>query len=263
MVSSGPHSVPEAVPLHREVAQELQEWKPRDLSGLFNDIRGHFSQTLTEAVEEGNMMDKTVLALSEAYKDFQTLQQRQSILASRVSDTRARYVASCNELPEVTWENWDMYREGALQAPQLHQVFAETPGRNPTVSKDQTSILFHAIPYILRDPHSVVPDPKSNDDDDDDELQIAGGRIELTCPITCKPFEKPMVSRKCGHVFEFEGFQQYLQGQPSKDCPIPGCDQKLSGRDLVPDQVMEMRCRVSKVQETHKAKNEAFSIPTL
>ncbi|SCU98184.1 LAFA_0G16160g1_1 [Lachancea sp. 'fantastica'] len=261
MVSSGPHGIPEAVPLHREVARELQKWQTRDLSGLFNDIRGHFNQALIEAIDEGTVMDTSALQLGEVYKDFQALEQRQRKLASRVGETRARYVADCQGLPEVTWENWDAYREGALKAPQLHQVFAETFGRNPVASKDQTSVLFHALPYILRDPRSVVPDLTSPEDDD--ELHIAGGRIELTCPITFKTFEKPMVSRKCSHVYELEGSRQYLQNEPSRNCPVAGCGQKVSISDLVRDELMELRCRVSKVQETQEHQDKGLSVPTL
>ncbi|SCV04995.1 LANO_0G16182g1_1 [Lachancea nothofagi CBS 11611] len=257
MSNSKVNAIPESVPLHRSTVQELHSWRTRDISAIFNETRSQFSNTLNQLAETDLKDASSLSSLAQVYKDFQNLESQQKVLQGNITDAKTRYRTQSDELPPVTWENWDAYREGRLQAPKLSNVFAdverEKKGNARAMPNDSLSRLFKALPHILADPQCILPDERT-----DDDLQIEGGRIELTCPITCMPFKKPMISRKCGHVFDFDGIEQHLAGQPTKDCPQSGCGQKVAMKDLIRDEVMELRCKVAATKSTSAKAEEAL-----
>lgn len=118
------------------------------------------------------------------------------------------------------------------------------------VNNTDTLKILKVLPYIWNDPTCVIPDLQNPADEDD--LQIEGGKIELTCPITCKPYEAPLISRKCNHVFDRDGIQNYLQGYTTRDCPQAACSQVVSMRDFVRDPIMELRCKIAKMKESQE-----------
>ena len=80
--------------------------------------------------------------------------------------------------------------------------------------------------------------------DDDDMEMTYGSRRNLKCPLTLLLFVDPLRSKKCPHVFSKVAIESMIQSSNGRcECPIPGCEQVLTLRDLQPDRVMERRVR--------------------
>ncbi|SCW02666.1 LAFE_0F11650g1_1 [Lachancea fermentati] len=247
-MSERSNTVPESVPLHQSVLQEFHQWKPIDNSYIFSETRSQFLHILEDIADGAT--PASLDTLTEAYKEFQRLEHHNSQQAGKVERAKQEYRSLCDQLPPVSWENWDQYRDGSLIAPKLSQVYSQLqdhPISEQETNSDDLSRVFKALPHILEDPQCILPDDAA-----DDDIHIEGGQIELTCPITCMKFEKPMVSRKCGHVFDYKGIQQYLNqsGQQPRDCPQAACRQKLTMRDFVPDKLMEFRCKIANARDS-------------
>ncbi|CAR30605.1 SUMO ligase MMS21 [Lachancea thermotolerans CBS 6340] len=253
-----PTAVPESVPLHHTALQVFHDWRPSDISAILNETRSQFSQLLDQLSEVNATSPDVVDTLTQTFREFRHLEAQQNSLQNNIDLAKSKYRSQCEELPPVTWETWDAYREGELRAPHLLHVFEETERDSesqppPANSADELSRLYRALPHIAADPQCILPDEAA-----DDDVQIAGGQIELACPITCKPFQRPMISRKCGHVFDHAGIEQYLSAQSTRDCPQGACGQKVSMRDFVPDRLMELRCKITRAREGSRKAQRAL-----
>ncbi|KAF8543011.1 zinc-finger of the MIZ type in Nse subunit-domain-containing protein [Trichophaea hybrida] len=77
------------------------------------------------------------------------------------------------------------------------------------------------------------------EEDSDDELEVAQERISYQCPLTLVEFVNPVTTRVCKHSFEKEAIFEMLHNQRGKlDCPVAGCSQKLTAKDLVEDEYL-------------------------
>lgn len=93
----------------------------------------------------------------------------------------------------------------------------------------------------------------SNDDDGDNNNNNNGDGVvlhanapSLNCPITLKPLQTPVRSRRCGHVFEKHAVEQLMRNTPNGlKCPVVGCSQLLQRTDLVRDRGVERRLRIA------------------
>ncbi|KAH3900425.1 uncharacterized protein SCODWIG_01242 [Saccharomycodes ludwigii] len=111
--------------------------------------------------------------------------------------------------------------------------------------------VFKCLPLLLKDPMCVLPDDEENNinNNDDDDVKVAGGTIELTCPITCRPYAYPMISRKCNHVFDKDGLTNYFQSNEDGNqikCPQGACKAYLTMSDFIKDDIMDLRCKIYK-----------------
>lgn len=73
--------------------------------------------------------------------------------------------------------------------------------------------------------------------DDEDEIEVEGGKVDLTCPISRDLYVKPHKSKICGHTYDLEALKIYLRN--SHECPE--CGRPLSMKDVEPDYVMQTR----------------------
>ncbi|KAF8245648.1 hypothetical protein K440DRAFT_586945 [Wilcoxina mikolae CBS 423.85] len=77
------------------------------------------------------------------------------------------------------------------------------------------------------------------EEDSDDELEVAQERISYQCPLTLVEFVNPVTTRVCKHSFEKDAIFEMLRNQRGKlDCPVAGCSQKLTAKDLVEDEYL-------------------------
>lgn len=96
------------------------------------------------------------------------------------------------------------------------------------------------ISFILDHPEDPLPDEV-----EDEEISVAGGKISLKDPISLNYFVEPMKSRRCNHVYEKEHILVALAQEGSgNQCPVSGCSNRMSSRDLVPDEMMTIRVKV-------------------
>ncbi|KAF2139456.1 uncharacterized protein K452DRAFT_310867 [Aplosporella prunicola CBS 121167] len=96
-------------------------------------------------------------------------------------------------------------------------------------------------------------------DDSDDDIAIAMERISTKCPLTLQEFREPVMSTKCPHTFEKAAILDMIQrsgprgrGPRAAPCPVSGCSEILTERDLNSDGVL-----VLKIRRIQKRKAEA------
>lgn len=99
-------------------------------------------------------------------------------------------------------------------------------------------------------------------EDDDDDIQIAGEKASLKCPLTLQEFREPYSNHKCRHTFEktaiidFWKTNAQAEMAPSQgrrraqpiglkfiQCPETGCSAKLELEDFYDDQIMIRKVR--------------------
>ncbi|KAI9682375.1 MAG: hypothetical protein M1817_000429 [Caeruleum heppii] len=109
-------------------------------------------------------------------------------------------------------------------------------------------------PPLTRNRRNRIQDA-IDDDSGDDDLAIASEKVSLNCPLTLRPFKKPVTSKKCPHSFEEEAILEMIEksnvriggtakrgsGERAVQCPV--CVQMLSASDLYVDNVLIRRIR--------------------
>lgn len=101
------------------------------------------------------------------------------------------------------------------------------------------------VTFILQNPQHPLPEEA-----EDDELEVAGGKISLKDPLSLNYFHTPLVSKKCGHIFEEDTITDYLSNH--NKCPVDGCGAVLTRNDLKPDDIMTLRVKVYLLQNKTK-----------
>ncbi|CDH11552.1 related to E3 SUMO-protein ligase MMS21 [Zygosaccharomyces bailii ISA1307] len=226
-------------PLHLRCRQ-FHSLRVVDLNPVYQDAKKELIQTLWQIVDTANSQElgDLIKSICESYDELQKCEVDSLRLESAVEQGKQRYKQISDTFPPLNLENWDQYARD--RAPSLRDYIhgVEEVAKPPQITEQDR--LLRALPYIWQDPQCMLPD----DEGTEEGVQIEGGRLELICPITCRPFQQPMVSKKCGHVFEKEGITNYFDGHSSRDCPQGACVQKLALRDFVPDDIMKLRCLI-------------------
>lgn len=88
------------------------------------------------------------------------------------------------------------------------------------------------LPFSLEKESSAT-----NDADLEDELEVGGGKVDLTCPISRQIITKPYKNIACSHTYDLEPLKQYLKS--SNKCPECGAHVGLS--TIEPDLIMQTR----------------------
>lgn len=74
-------------------------------------------------------------------------------------------------------------------------------------------------------------------DDEEDDLEVEGGKVDLTCPISRTIFENPVKNKNCIHTYDLDALHVYLRR--AKICPE--CRASLSSTSYTPDIIMQAR----------------------
>lgn len=93
--------------------------------------------------------------------------------------------------------------------------------------------------FVLENPEDPIPE-----DVESEELAVAGGKISLKDPLSLNYFVHPMISRKCGHVYEREHIMSLLERHALLNCPVTGCQETVARGDLREDKLMALRVKV-------------------
>ncbi|EJS44068.1 mms21p [Saccharomyces arboricola H-6] len=260
--------IPQSVPLHQQAGKYFHTLHSQDLSNLYQQCYKQFDETINQLVESASPSTadtgKQIADITGAYKLLSTYELESNSLHNDIKDLKKNFKLLSDSCPQIDLSTWDKYRTGELTAPKLSDLYLNMPGPEPTgtaANNTNTLKILKVLPHIWNDPTCVIPDLQNVPGEDD--LQIEGGKIELTCPITCKPYETPLISRKCNHVFDKDGIKNYLQGYTTRDCPQAACSQVVSMRDFVKDPIMELRCKIAKIkdsQEQDKKNNQAIDV---
>ncbi|KAL9094885.1 MAG: hypothetical protein Q9165_002834 [Trypethelium subeluteriae] len=105
-------------------------------------------------------------------------------------------------------------------------------------------------------------DGEGDSDSDSSDIAIARERISTKCPLTLREFEDPVTSTHCPHSFERSAILSLIKdardqsgssrGARVVQCPVGGCAQMLTERDLRKDPTM-----VRRIQRLQAAKARA------
>ncbi|KAL3233162.1 E3 SUMO-protein ligase MMS21 [Nakaseomyces bracarensis] len=267
-------------PIHRDQRDNFHDLAAYDLSVDLESIEKQFDKTLLQLVDYIDMLDEpalvqAVIDLNESYQDLLQQQAQAAQCDAELDEIKKRYLQISSAATPVTIDTVRDYIDGTTQIQSLQQFYDDTHQedfKNIRISNNSnnkrktrgsaatygaplsTERLLTILPYIIDDPTCVVPDDTETEETEDD-IQIEGGKIELSCPITCKPFENPMISKKCGHVFDKEGIQIYFNTPDKKKCPQGACGHELTATDFKPDQVMLLRCKINKMKRPTTTEN--------
>jgi len=109
-------------------------------------------------------------------------------------------------------------------------------GKSPQYSdfREQVWAVHHSTPcpamssYLSR----VRPDGEE-DDDDTSDIEMGGQTLEYKCPITLKPFEEAIASKKCKHKYSGAAIREHIQAHRGRaQCPVDGCAESITLGDL-------------------------------
>lgn len=256
-------SYPNSVPLHPHASKKFHNIRTTDLSSCFKIAKRQFIDTFCLLIEYSSTnIDEQVNSLISNYQELISYENESSLFEQQIRSLKEDYKSLSDQCQPVDLTTWDLYRTNELPTPpKLSAMFADLTQNEQQREIQPENIttddkILKALPYIWKDPTCVIPDQQFSLTSDEDDLHIQGGKIELLCPITCKPFENPMMSKKCSHVFDKDGITNYFQGYTSRDCPQGACSQKLTLRDFIPDELMKLRCKIAHIKEKSSKKSE-------
>ena len=267
--------VPEVLPLHPKANGILYDIRISDLDSTFKLCEKQTLETLEqllEVVPDYRTLNPLVRDISDAFSTLQKEKLEYKKVRSALKDAKREYVDRYREYSQVTLDTWDDYSQNDSNFRGLYATLEEHVKIGQTDANDLGDVdpnerILRVLPYIWNDPRCVLPDdilsgPNTTESNAEQDLQIEGGQIELICPITCKPFEEPLISKKCHHTFDKAGITSYLaDGTDGKrDCPQAGCNQVLSIQDFEPDPIMTLRCKIAKIQQGERDEYEGLDV---
>ncbi|EDO16826.1 hypothetical protein Kpol_1056p27 [Vanderwaltozyma polyspora DSM 70294] len=262
--------LPDSVPLHRGLIREFHDIRVSDVSSSFVSCQKEIYDTLMFFLESGiDYEDLCPLVKSNCDTYIQLLEQEEESqgFQTKFKTIKENYKEMTESCEVFDLDTMDRYAERDITAPQLSKLLKEAnDGYIPKIKISITMVdrILRAFPYIWKDPKCILPDSLLgdgfNNDANEDEIEMAGGSIELTCPITTLIYEEPMISKKCQHTFDKSGLTEYLKNSDTnrymeKDCAKDGCSKKISMDDFSPDTIMSLRCKIYQIKRNENNNN--------
>lgn len=277
-------TLPKNLPIHPKAARYLHDVTLNDYSKTLKQCQTELNSTLNQIVEttlflDDDLPNDLLQSLEDTNNSLQGQYSQWKISQNTLQDAKNQYRDDSGKYERITnLSDWRKYVDSkdTLKGPKsLMDFYKETSDKNQSSAttlttrldeKNKTATLLKVLPQIWKDPTAVIRDDKLNNEEEDD-IKIEGGSIELICPITCKPYEMPMISKKCGHTFDKQGIITYLGGphsRASKDCPQTGCSKSVSMNDFEIDEVMKLRCQIAmSLKRKQKANSNSDSIDVI
>lgn len=282
----------DVLPVHKNATRYLHDLSTNDYSTYLKQCEQELQTALETTVDMSLFMGDDIpldliQELDKSSESIQTQYEHLKIDNQSLQEAKQKCLNESNTREPVEsladWQHYtqDTPKEGTSIPKSLYTYYEECLKANQdSVGQSSSNVKMHCksrielylrlLPQLWKDPTAVIKDEKpgdGGDDDDDEDIKIEGGVVDLECPITCKQFVIPMISKKCGHTFDREGIINYLGGPNSrsvKDCPQAGCSKSVSIKDFEVDEVMKLRCQIAaSLKERQKAHQELDSIDVI
>ncbi|ESX01928.1 hypothetical protein KL918_005320 [Ogataea parapolymorpha] len=278
--SEGLFQLPAYYPLTKKFKSELRQLNPaKTIDSVIKETRSALMETLFEYIDnqaeqeiqqvsKGNvMMEDYENTKKLKYKEDPVLLRGKRVL-EKLNQTRRRqatYLAAFQKTrteildrheQELSLEDLERYAHMEVVPSQVHDLYKEVLSSNVSESASVNEQLVKAETteidkklFVAINPTEPIP---FNDQEDDDEIEIGGGKVNLTCPISRLIMKSPVKNKKCGHTYDKASLANYN----SSDCPE--CGAPIQKSELVEDTLMKIRIacykRDQKLQEFHKTK---------
>ncbi|KAG7825976.1 hypothetical protein KL909_000028 [Ogataea angusta] len=276
----GLFQLPAYYPLSKKFKAELRQLNPaKTIDSVIKETRSALMETLFEYIdnqaEQGiEQVSKGNIAVEEyektkklKYKEDPVLLRGKRVL-EKLNQTRRRqatYLAAFQKTrteildrhePELSLEDLERYAHMKVVPSQVHDLYKDVLSSNVKESASVSEMLVKSEAmeidkklFVAINPTEPIP---FNDQEDDDEIEIGGGKVNLTCPISRLIMKNPVKNKKCGHTYDKASLANYN----STDCPE--CGVTIQKSELVEDTLMKIRIacyeRDQKLQEFHKTK---------
>ncbi|KAH3682643.1 hypothetical protein WICPIJ_006388 [Wickerhamomyces pijperi] len=230
-----------------------------DLKGTCDDIIASAMEYLggiieedfsSRSVREDGELDRLepVKTLVESYEKL-ALSRMETLYFNRAFiDGKQEIMDRFQQEPPLTVDTIAHYASISPNTKDLTQLIEEKANSKIISQKSKRKVLesnkdyryLKNATFIIDNP--LEPIPKEGEENDDD-LEMAGGTVDLKCPITYKTFENPMISKKCEHIFDQAAIEDLWRRGGAIDCPVPGCGKSLLKSDFEPDRIMSLRVK--------------------
>jgi len=91
------------------------------------------------------------------------------------------------------------------------------------------------------------------EEEEDDDLVMGQAVQSLKCPIMLVLLDKPVRNTLCPHVYSLDAIKELVkQGRGSCECPVPGCDARVSMAGVKEDKVMARKVKEEKAREEER-----------
>lgn len=153
---------------------------------------------------------------------------------------------SCTE-PPLNVENVAKYVELSKDTKDLAELIEDNIQKSQISESMKRKTLEGHTDYKYLKNATIIIDhplqPLSNEGEEDDDLEMAGGTVDLKCPVTLKTFENPYISKLCQHGFDLEAINNLWKDNMPLNCPVPGCKRSLRKSDFEQDRIMSLRVK--------------------
>ncbi|KAH8707537.1 zinc-finger of the MIZ type in Nse subunit-domain-containing protein [Phaeosphaeriaceae sp. PMI808] len=122
-------------------------------------------------------------------------------------------------------------------------------------------------------PAPGISNTQRGDFDDDDDIIMDKATISTRCPLTFQQYKEPYTSTKCPHTFERTAIMEMIRASPNilggggaglrgggvkaVECPVTGCSQMLTQKDLRSDPILIRK--IKRIQQAETAAAEESS----
>ncbi|ABN65132.2 predicted protein [Scheffersomyces stipitis CBS 6054] len=113
------------------------------------------------------------------------------------------------------------------------------------LKSDKNYAYIRSISFIIKNPEDPIPELE----EDDDDVNISGGKISLKDPLSLNYFVDPVKSSVCNHTYERAFILTHLSSGHS-ECPINGCRNAVTRKNLIKDDMMCLRIQVFSKRKT-------------
>jgi hypothetical protein len=152
-------------------------------------------------------------------------------------DNLYEYVAEENEALEKTGKSQNILLSECFEN---HKNTLRSNLRDSSKNESKKEIFkIKQIIFVATYPDRPIPFSLENDlnENDDDDLEVGGGKVDLTCPISRNMFIRPYKNINCNHTYDLEPLKVYLRS--SRVCPE--CGASVSMTNIEPDSIMQTR----------------------
>lgn len=258
-------TLPAYMPLARQLLREFESasGKLRD-DGLQSCIDSQIAASVTALdayvayFYEQNVKELDGLVFDNHLETITTLLRAEfemETLRTLMATVRPLLKLDNEQNQEIRLETLEYYR-GVTDKVEVHDAIAAQHQRDHAnfetkfatfLKNNRWYQYFKSAAFVVVHPEEPLPE-----DEADDDIGIDGGKISLRDPLLMELYTEPMVSRKCGHIYDKRHVNVLFDATGRAECPVSGCDSQVDRHDLEPDPLMKLRVRVHQLSEAHK-----------